>query len=74
MSVTELPAWRALAEHRLEMENIHMRELFASDPERFDRFRSGFGICSSTTPRTALQTRPCLCYSTLPNRPALQRQ
>lgn len=43
MSVTGLPAWRALAEHRLEMENIHMRQLFASDPERFERFSIGLG-------------------------------
>ncbi|NLH88538.1 MAG: glucose-6-phosphate isomerase [Firmicutes bacterium] len=43
MSVIELPAWYALAEHRLKMGNIHMRELFASEPERFERFSIRLG-------------------------------
>ena len=43
MSVIELPAWYALAEHRLKMGNMHMRELFASDPERFERFSIRLG-------------------------------
>ena len=43
MSVIELPAWYALAEHRLKMGNMHMRELFASEPERFERFSIRLG-------------------------------
>jgi glucose-6-phosphate isomerase len=33
-SVTQLPAWQALAEHHHEIESVHLRELFAADPER----------------------------------------
>ena len=39
MSVlTESPAWKALAAHRDEMQKVHLRELFAQDPRRFERF------------------------------------
>ncbi|MGC9468829.1 MAG: glucose-6-phosphate isomerase [Anaerolineae bacterium] len=34
----DLPAWRALQAHRREMEDVHMRDLFAGDPRRFERF------------------------------------
>jgi glucose-6-phosphate isomerase len=39
--MTELtlsPAWQALNEHWQEMGGVHMRDLFARDPERFARF------------------------------------
>ena len=32
------PAWTALTEHYHEMAGVHMREMFAQDPRRFDRF------------------------------------
>ncbi|MEN6409424.1 MAG: glucose-6-phosphate isomerase [Anaerolineaceae bacterium] len=32
------PAWQALAQHQLEMADVQMRDLFASDSRRFDRF------------------------------------
>ena len=32
------PAWLALQQHRQEMETVQMRDLFASDPQRFARF------------------------------------
>lgn len=39
MSVpTETPAWRALSAHRQAMEGTHLRELFETDPQRFDKF------------------------------------
>jgi glucose-6-phosphate isomerase len=39
MSVlTESPAWRALAAHRDAMASVHVRDLFGTDPTRFDRF------------------------------------
>jgi glucose-6-phosphate isomerase len=39
MSVlTESPAWRALAAHRETMLAVHVRDLFAADAGRFDRF------------------------------------
>ncbi len=32
------PAWLALANHQQEIQNLHMRDLFASDPRRFLKF------------------------------------
>ena len=34
----DLPAWQALAEHQNEIAQVHMRDLFAQDEERFERF------------------------------------
>jgi glucose-6-phosphate isomerase len=36
--LTHLPAWQALQEHYREVSGLHMRELFAADPQRFERF------------------------------------
>ncbi|UYP31368.1 glucose-6-phosphate isomerase [Pseudomonas sp. Z8(2022)] len=36
--VTTLPAWQALQQHRAEMADFSMREAFAADPRRFQRF------------------------------------
>jgi len=33
-----LESWRALAAHREILDGIHMRDLFASEPDRFERF------------------------------------
>lgn len=38
MQVPLRPAWLALAEHARSLKQRHLRELFANDPERFDRF------------------------------------
>ncbi|QKT04538.1 glucose-6-phosphate isomerase [Ectothiorhodospiraceae bacterium 2226] len=37
-SLTQRPAWQALQDHYRELCEMHMRELFARDPERFARF------------------------------------
>ena len=37
------PAWRALAKHQKEMANVHMRDLFDQDPQRFEKFSLKFG-------------------------------
>jgi len=37
-ALTRSPAWAALAQHRQEFGDTHMRDLFAADPARFDRF------------------------------------
>jgi glucose-6-phosphate isomerase len=42
MSVTQLPAWQALAVHAKKMKSVHMRDLFASDPNRFQEFSIRF--------------------------------
>ncbi|MGD2081505.1 MAG: glucose-6-phosphate isomerase [Chromatiales bacterium] len=34
----DIPQWQALAGHWQEIEPLHMRDLFAQDPERFDTF------------------------------------
>ncbi len=34
----DLPAWQALDEHQKEIAGMHMRDLFAQDPQRFARF------------------------------------
>lgn len=36
--LTESPAWRALAQHHEATQHVHMRDLFASDPHRFEAF------------------------------------
>src|SRR5690606_29932072 len=38
LDVTTLPAWQALLKHRQEMQGFSMREAFASDAGRFERF------------------------------------
>src|SRR5512143_1435249 len=42
-SLIESPAWQALAQHKQEIGHLHMRDLFASDPQRFDRFSLRLG-------------------------------
>ena len=37
-TLTDSPAWKALQRHSTAMAGIHMRDLFAQDPLRFDRF------------------------------------
>ncbi len=37
-SLTALPAWGALASHAEELRGVHLRELFANDPSRGQRF------------------------------------
>ena len=34
----QLPAWQALAEHQLDMQNFSMRQAFAEDPQRFAKY------------------------------------
>ena len=35
---TQLPAWQALQEHQWEIARLHMRDMFAADPQRFERY------------------------------------
>src|SRR5918996_5436697 len=41
-TLTASPAWQALEKHQQEMANVHMRDLFAADPKRFDKFSLRF--------------------------------
>jgi glucose-6-phosphate isomerase len=36
-ALTKRPAWKALTEHHQRIRNVHLRELFASDPQRGER-------------------------------------
>ncbi|MBI1173660.1 MAG: glucose-6-phosphate isomerase [Sideroxydans sp.] len=40
--LTTSPAWQALATHHRTIASQHMRELFASDPQRFEKFSLQF--------------------------------
>lgn len=42
INLTSSPPWLALELHRQDMENVHMRDLFAQDPQRFERFSLRF--------------------------------
>ncbi|MEO4046150.1 glucose-6-phosphate isomerase [Pseudomonas sp. CAU 1711] len=45
LDVTTLPTWQALRKHREAMRGFSMREAFAADPKRFERFSvSGCGL------------------------------
>jgi len=41
--VSQLPAWKTLEEHYQEVSGLHMRDLFATDPERFGKFSLHLG-------------------------------
>ncbi|HWD66267.1 MAG TPA: glucose-6-phosphate isomerase [Solirubrobacteraceae bacterium] len=44
-TLRELPAWKALKQHQPEIENLHLRDLFGSDPDRGERLTGeGAGI------------------------------
>ena len=36
--LTQTASWKALAAHAEAMKKVHMRDLFAQDPERFDKY------------------------------------
>ncbi|MBV9578058.1 MAG: glucose-6-phosphate isomerase, partial [Chloroflexi bacterium] len=37
-TVVERPAWRALAAHHTQVREVHLRQLFADDPQRAEHF------------------------------------
>lgn len=41
-NLTALPAWQALLQHKKETENVQMRDLFAQDEQRFEKFHLTF--------------------------------
>ena len=41
--LTSSPAWKALQDHHAAMESVHMRDLFARDPDRFSRYSLRIG-------------------------------
>ena len=43
VQVIELPAWQALQEHQQAIRELHIRDLFATDAQRFERFSLRIG-------------------------------
>src|SRR5256885_5118708 len=44
-TLTSSPAWQALLAHKSSLASVHMRELFAKDPERFAKMsREACGV------------------------------
>src|SRR5262249_3470359 len=41
--LTTLPAWQALTAHAAALGDVHLRDLFATDPDRFARFSFTLG-------------------------------
>lgn len=41
-TIASSSTWKALAQHQKAMQNVHMRDLFAQDPKRFDNFSLKF--------------------------------
>ena len=41
-SLTSSAPWQALQDHYQDIKNLHMRDLFASDPQRFEKFSISF--------------------------------
>lgn len=41
-NLTSLPAWQALLQHKKQIENVQMRDLFSQDESRFDDFHLKF--------------------------------
>jgi len=42
-SLTQSHPWKALQSHFQTLSSVHMRDLFANDPKRFEKFSSRFG-------------------------------
>ena len=59
----DLPAWQALQEHQREMAEAHMRDLFARDPQRFERFSLQLGdiLLDYSKNRITQETMRLLC-------------
>ena len=41
-SIVDSAAWKALQAHHSQIAPVHMREMFAKDPQRFERFSIRF--------------------------------
>ena len=41
-TLTQFPSWQKLCAHQKQVQPLHMRDLFAADPKRFDKFSIKF--------------------------------
>lgn len=62
-SITDLPAYQALKKHQQKAKKWHLREQFASDPDRFNHFhiRAAGLILDYSKQRINQETRTLLC-------------
>ncbi|MCW9001687.1 MAG: glucose-6-phosphate isomerase [Rhodospirillales bacterium] len=62
-TITDLSAWKALEAHRDAVLDVHMRDLFAADPERFERFTRELGpvLLDFSKNRITVETLDLLC-------------
>lgn len=42
-SIDQINTWKALKKHHQEIADLHMRQLFDEDPQRFERFSLRLG-------------------------------
>jgi len=63
MSLTNSPAWLALQQHYQTMKDVHMRDLFAADPQRFQKFslRHADILFDYSKNRVTAETMELLC-------------
>lgn len=61
--LTQRASWQALVEHHAQVKNLHMRDLFAQDPDRFERFtaRTGSFLLDYSKNRITPETMTLLC-------------
>jgi hypothetical protein len=67
MSVpSNLPVWQELKAHHAAIADLHLRDLFATDPGALHASSPGASaICWSIFPSTASPTKPCACWPNL---------
>ena len=70
---TKTASWQNLTAHFRKIKNIHMKELFTTDPKRFRNFPSDSMISSWITPRTELLRRRCRLFLELAEEVDLRR-
>lgn len=62
-SIDQINTWKALKKHHLEIADLHMRQLFDEDPQRFERFslRLGEILFDFSKNRVIKETITLLC-------------
>ena len=58
-TLTERPAWKALATHYSQIRGVHLRQLFADDPKRGERLTAEI-LCFSIPGRRCPRLRVAL--------------
>jgi len=70
-----LPAWRALTAHQAKIRDVHMRKLFADDPDRAERFSvEGAGLFLDYSKNRVTDETMCLLLQLAEARKVTQRR